>query len=570
MLMAAPGLTSSAGAAPVAPGPAMNDPITVVITPAQNPAPYNGSDWNNKKAQDDNSHARENATKWLHKELEHWGQIKQDLNQSGGVIASVTPDELVGLQANPDIVVTPNTPVSMADASLLGGATRAPAAVFPQATGATSLSGGVNGAGITVAVLDTGITKLPDFRGRITGGVDLSGEGNPYKDSYGHGTFVAGLIAGDGTSSNGQYQGEAPGANLVAIKVAGASGVTDVSTVIQGINWAIQHKNDQHISVLNLSLGAIPTSSTVTNPLDQAVEAAWQAGITVVASAGNAGPSNGTITSPGDDPLAITAGSIDDLGTADNSDDAGTTFSSVGPTSPDGFFKPDLVTSGRSVVSLRAPGSTIDTLNPTARIGNSNFVGSGTSFSTAITSGAAALVIQSDSKRGNNGFVPSPDKVKAQLVGTATKGPIGNPFVDGHGELNVLSATQQTGLQLTQVAPMVPANFGDTINLQDTWNGSSWNGSTWNGSTWNGSSWNGSSWNGSSWNGSTWNGSTWNGSTWNGSSWNGSSWNGSTWNGSTWNGSSWNGSSWNGSSWNGSTWNGSSWNGSSWNGSSWN
>ena len=146
--------------------------------------------------------------------------------------------------------------------------------------------------------------------------------------------------------------------------------------------------------MLNISLGAIPTSSTVVNPLDQAVETAWQAGITVVASAGNAGPFNGTILSPGDDPLAITVGALDDNGSTDPAAATATTFSSAGPTNIDGWFKPDLVTSGRSVVSLRAPGSTIDTLNPSARIGNANFVGSGTSFSAAITSGAAALVIQ--------------------------------------------------------------------------------------------------------------------------------------------------------------------------------
>ena len=158
-----------------------------------------------------------------------------------------------------------------------------------------------------------------------------------------------------------------PNANLVAIKVAGASGQTDLATVIQGVNWAIANKAKYNISVLNMSLGAIPTSSTVTDPLDQAVESAWEAGITVVVSAGNSGPFNGTILSPGDDPLVITVGAIDDNGSANSSDDAGVSFSSVGPTSPDGWLKPDLVTSGRSVVSLRAPGSTIDTQNPTPR-----------------------------------------------------------------------------------------------------------------------------------------------------------------------------------------------------------
>src|SRR5262249_37955120 len=156
------------------------------------------------------------------------------------------------------------------------------------------------------------------------------------------------------------------------------------------------HQSVDDISVLNLSLGYVPQSSTVLDPLDQAVEQAWDAGITVVVSAGNAGPFNGSILSPGDDPLVITAGAVRDGGPTAPTADPITNFSSVRPTEPDGWFKPALVTSGRSVVSLRDPGSTIDQQNPSARINKTNFVGSGTSFSAAITSGAAALLLAAD------------------------------------------------------------------------------------------------------------------------------------------------------------------------------
>ena len=291
---------------------------------------------------------------------------------------------------------------------------RSPAAVFPQTTGASSLAAaGTNGTGVTVAVLDTGIAPLADFAGRLVGGVDLSGEGDPFADSYGHGTFVAGLIAGNGAASAGLYAGEAPGASLVSIKAAGVTGGTDLATVIKGIQWAIDNRRPLNIGVLNISLGAAPFPSSVRNPLDQAVEAAWRNGIVVVASAGNTGPANGTITAPGDDPLIVTVGASDDQGTADRADDTMTEFSAVGPTAVDGWFKPDLVTSGRSVVSLRVPDSTIDLANPTARVGATNFVGSGTSFSAAITSGAAALLRQLDPKA-------DPDRIKARLLaGTA-------------------------------------------------------------------------------------------------------------------------------------------------------
>jgi serine protease AprX len=557
--------TDSATTTPVA------SPVTVVVTPTNRPDPYDPSQVGDLLADQQHAYKRETKADSVQGRLATLtGRAGRDLDAASGVVVDVTPEQLAVLNTQPDLVVTPNVAVSVADATL-GGADRAPASVFPQTTGASQLwSSGIDGSGVTVAVLDTGITPLPDFGSRLVGGVDLSGEGNAFKDSYGHGTFVAGLVAGNGASSNGAYKGEAPGANLVSVKVAGASGITDLATVITGINWAIRNRDLYNIRVLNLSLGAMPTSSTVRNPLDQAVETAWQAGIAVVTSAGNAGPFNGTILSPGDDPLAITVGALDDNGSTDPAAATMTSFSSVGPTSPDGWFKPDLVSSGRSVVSLRAPGSTIDTLFPSARVGTSNFVGSGSSFSTAVTSGAAALVLQGTKVRCKCKYL-TPDQIKAQLLGTATAGPVGNPMVDGHGAVNAYDAVAKPGLQLTQTAPttLTGTPLGGTANLYATWKGSSWNGSSWNGSSWNGSSWNGSSWNGSSWNGSSWNGSSWNGSSWNGSSWNGSSWNGSSWNGFDWSGSSWNGSSWNGSSWNGSSWNGSSWNGSSWNGSSW-
>ena len=285
-----------------------------------------------------------------------------------------------------------------------------PSNYFPASTGASALAAtGIDGRAVTVAVLDTGISAKQDYAGRVVGGIDLSGEGSPYKDNFGHGTFIAGLVAGNGASSNGAYAGEAPGANLVSIKVAGASGTTSVSTVISGIDWAIKQRDRLGIKVLNMSLGADPTESTTTSPLNAAVERAWAAGITVVVSAGNYGPGNGSISKPGDDPLVVTVGATDEVATIPTSDDAITSFSSVGPTWTDGWFKPDLVAPGRTVVSLRVPGSTIDSSHPEGRVGSNNFKGSGTSFSAAITSGAAALIYQA-----NPGSTP--DDIKGRLL----------------------------------------------------------------------------------------------------------------------------------------------------------
>ena len=485
------------------------------------------------------------------------GTVLAPLNVADGVEAQLTATEVTALEGLVGVVVTNDFAVAVADTTS-GPNDRPGAAVFPQQTGASRLwADGITGAGVNVAVLDTGIDALPDFSGRLVDGVDLSGGGNPFQDGYGHGTFVAGLIAGNGASSGGAFTGEAPGAGLVSVKVADASGGTDLATVLKGLQWVSAHQQTDRISVINLSLGAAPQSSTVQDPLDHAVEKLWHAGVTVVASAGNAGPFNGTILTPGDDPLVITAGALDDLGQTSPGNDVMVPWSSAGPTNPDGWFKPDLVTSGRSVVSLRAPGSTVDVNNPSAEVGTANFVGSGTSFSAAVTSGAVALVLQASPGVG-------PDTVKGRLLGSTGPGPVGDPFVDGFGALNALGAAQAT-FGITQATPTAPAPNGSTVSLQGTWQGSAWNGSAWNGSAWNGSAWNGSAWNGSAWNGSAWNGSAWNGSAWNGSAWNSGYWSGSAWNGSAWNGSAWNGSAWNGSAWNGSAWNGSAWNGSAWN-----
>ncbi len=309
--------------------------------------------------------------------LEAGGAVLAQYHLIDGVEASIPTDAEPLLAALPGIGVTPDVSVSVQSATESTGP-HTPSDAFLPETGATRLaSAGDTGQGVTVAVLDTGIDNLPDFAGRLVGGVDLTNGNDPDQDSYGHGTFVAGLIAGNGASSNGQYLGEAPGARLVSIKVAGADGTTDLGTLISGLQWAVDHQGTYGIKVLNLSLGFKPTESTVINPLDQAVEAVWNSGITVVTSAGNAGPFNGTILSPGDDPLVITAGALDDMATAPTTDDEMNDFSSVGPTSPDGWVKPDLVTSGRSVVSLAAPGSTIYGDYPSARVGPANFVGLG-------------------------------------------------------------------------------------------------------------------------------------------------------------------------------------------------
>ncbi len=469
------------------------------------------------------------------------GKVVADLPLVNGVAASLTTVELGQLTS---YVVTPDAPVLTAGAAKPAPApTPKPDNVFPAVTGAAALAArGSTGQGVGVAVVDTGVASLPDFSGRLQPGVDLSGEGNAWLDSYGHGTFVAGLVAGNGASSSGRYVGEAPGADVVPVKVAGKSGATTVSVLIRALQWV--RDNPGNVRVINLSVGAVPPGPTALNPLDQAVETMWRAGFVVVASAGNNGAARGTITSPGDDPLVITVGALDDKHTVTTADDAVAAFSSNGPTASDGWWKPDLLAPGRSVVSVTSTTSVVWNANKGARIGTRNLVGSGTSFAAAITSGAAAVLLHEKP-------ASTPDNVKAALLTTtgAGPGPPYDPFQQGHGVLDVAKAVDEPLVSITQdVSAVVSPVLGAPISLLSrqlvsTWasvtpgeallyplpypfpysgpgtaaplfQSSAWNSSAWNSSAWNSSAWNSSAWNSSAWNSSAWNSSAWNSSTW--------------------------------------------------------
>ncbi|MBI3927565.1 MAG: S8 family peptidase [Armatimonadetes bacterium] len=215
------------------------------------------------------------------------------------------------------------------------------------------------GEGVTIAVIDTGLYPHPDFVtpvNRVVAFVDfVEGRTIPYDDN-GHGTHVAGDAAGSGLLSGGLYRGAASKANLVGIKVLGADGSGTTSDIIKGIQFAIEHKDDLNIRVINLSLGHKAKKKYEDDPVDQAVKAAHDAGIVVMAAAGNDGPDRKTICAPGDSPFVVTVGAADDSNTADRADDFVAEFSSRGPTLY-GASKPDLVAPGVSIMAPMAPGT---------------------------------------------------------------------------------------------------------------------------------------------------------------------------------------------------------------------
>ena len=270
----------------------------------------------------------------------------------------------------------------------------------------------VTGAGVGVAVIDTGIHPHDDFTkpiNRIVGFCDFVRNRNEPYDDNGHGTHVAGIAAGNGYRSNGRYRGIAPGARLIGVKVLDAQGSGRLSTVIQGIQWCIERRAQLGIRVINLSLGAPAVDSYRDDPLAMAVEAAWENGIVVCAAAGNEGPGARTIATPGIHPRVITVGASDDQGTARRGDDTVALFSGRGPTIDD-IQKPDLVAPGVGITAPNSPRSTIAVQN---RRKSADYVSlSGTSMATPVCSGIVALTLEK-----NPGL--SPDEVKRRLLDSA-------------------------------------------------------------------------------------------------------------------------------------------------------
>jgi serine protease AprX len=451
---------------------------------------------------------------------------------------------------------------------------------FAKSTGATNLwTPDRLGQGVGVAVLDTGVSPMNDLSGRIVHGPDLSGEGT-IVDSYGHGTVMAGIIAGSGADSAdraaGAYTGMAPASTVVAVKVAGRNGATDVSTVLQGMHWVSAYKEQFNIRVLNLSWGTPSTQSPQLDPLNYAVERLWRQGIVVVVAAGNNGPAKGSVLKPGDDPLVVTAGAYDDKQNLDPADDSLSAWSSRGPTAQ-GVTKPDLIAPGRTLVATRSYGSAVETGNPKALIAPSYIKGSGTSEAAAVTSGSAALLLQA-----RPGLTP--DQVKYLLTSAA------NPLADrstdeqGAGRLNVagvLTADAGPAVRQTPVATGLGSieqsrggrdvetdcdGDGTTELIQgeidvrcEAWDGAAWTGAAWTGAAWTGAAWTGAAWTGAAWTGAAWTGAAWTGAAWTGGAWTGAAWTGAAWTGAAWTGSAWTGAAWTGAAWTGAAWTGAAW-----------
>ena len=392
------------------------------------------------------------------------GVLKTKLDVIKGAHYSVPTGSLEDLENDPDVAyISPNRPLSGTSASTLDYAAETVNAPMARQ------QWGLDGTGIGVAVIDSGVTAVGDlywwipsnqtYGSRVVYSQNFVPGTTDTSDQYGHGTHVAGIIAGAGWFSTGSnfthtFKGIAPNANIINLRVLDQNGAGTDSSVIAAIQTAISLKSTYNIRVINLSLGRQVYESYTVDPLCQAVEAAWSAGIVVVAAAGNQGRNDsagtegyGTIAAPGNDPYAITVGAMKTANTPTRVDDTIASYSSKGPTAYDFVVKPDIVAPGNQVVSTLAPNAPLlstptdvylseyssSTTTSTGSGGNTknnkknstssltaNTISpsymrlSGTSMATPVVSGAAVLLLQQNPNL-------TPDQVKARLMKTASK-----------------------------------------------------------------------------------------------------------------------------------------------------
>lgn len=356
------------------------------------------------------------------------------------------------------------------------------------------------GAGVDVAVVDSGVSPVPGLEGRVVDGPDLSEDAaDPAKrhlDGFGHGTHLAGVIAADAGAA---MRGVAPAARIVNVKVADHDGATSLAQLLAGIDWVVRNRSRSglDIRVLNLAFGAsVETGDRHGDPLAVAVERAWRAGLTVVAAGGNEGPSSGGLDTPAYDPYVIAATAADGAVIAD--------FASRGTAER----SPDVAAPGTGIVSLRVPGSLLDQAYPAARVGLDGFRGSGTSQAAAVVAGAAALV---------TGERPglAPDEVKALLRATARPLPVEPAVAQGAGVIDMAGAasvavpagSRQHHRPSGGAGPWSARSLGLQLAVEaDPWTATRWSATRWSATRWSATRWSATRWSATRWSTAGWSG----------------------------------------------------------------
>ena len=369
------------------------------------------------------------------------GRCGRHLTGIGAIVAEIPARALRDLAAAPEV-----RSISV-DRRLQGALDRTGDAIGARWVTASL---GFDGSGIGVAIVDSGVTAVhDDLEGnRIVQFLDFVDAQPQPHDGYGHGTHVAGIIAGSGFDSDGARRGLAPGAHLVVLRALDAQGDGYVSNAIAAIDYAIDQRAAYNIRVINLSVAGGVYESYQTDPLALAARRAVEAGIVVVTAAGNLGrnasgrPSYGGITSPGNAPWVLTVGAADHKGTVDRADDSVAPFSSLGPTAIDGIAKPDLVAPGVGIESLADAGSTLFEARPLARLWGTVPTAtppylslSGTSMAAPVVAATVALMLEA-----NPALTPAAVKMLLRASATRTGG--GEPAAEGAGFLDARGAVE--------------------------------------------------------------------------------------------------------------------------------
>jgi serine protease AprX len=418
------------------------------------------------------------------------GEITGDLSLINAFAAQMTAGAAVELATSPSVKwISPDAGLEENTISETADITH-PASAFIETIGADRLWNGspsLHGNGITVAVVDSGIAVHADLdrKGKWNQPDRVVARSAGPGDRFGHGTHVAGIIAGNGRRSDGDYMGVAPQADLANVHVTHIQGGARTSEVIHGLQWILNNKDEFGIRVVNLSLNSTVEESYHTSPLDAALEVLWFNGIVVVVSAGNQGEEG--LYPPANDPFVITVGALDDQGTGDPADDVMASYSAYGVTL-EGFNKPDILAPGSHIISLQAKQSCIlCRQHPDHRVGKYYFSMSGTSMAAAVTAGAAALLLQDEPDL-------SPDQVKFRLIETA------RPSANGieAGSLDVYAAvhadttaTANTGVTTSQLL----WTGSDPINWESVnWGSVNWGSVNWGSVNWGSVNWGSDYW----------------------------------------------------------------------------
>jgi len=349
----------------------------------------------------------------------------------------------------------------------------------------------LTGQGIGIAVIDSGVASHPDLANRVIVSQNFNPNVIGNDDAYGHGTAVAGIIAGDGTAGLGQYIGVAPQANLISLRVNDGTGGAPTSAIMNAILWAVGNRNTYNIRVINLSLQASVQESYQTSPIDAAVEYAWLKGLVVVVAAGNSGP-NSALYAPANDPYVITVGATDDQGTVATTDDTLAGFSSYGVTQ-DGFTKPDFVAPGRRIITTLAPNSSFALNYPSFLVGSQYIQLSGTSVAAPVVSGVAALYIESNP-------TVRPGQLKGVLLATANRLGVagsGAGYPDAQHAITYLGliGNADHGLDPNDYLKVLyMAAHSLTVLPVVSWDSVSWDSVSWDSVSWDSVSWDAVSW----------------------------------------------------------------------------